>query len=178
MFPEKYIKDLESSQRRRKYVKYIFSGLLFITGFLLIGPGIHELSHAAWLELHGCIYDFQAGFSYLTGINGEVAPACTLGTPALIVFYSIGYFSTLLLGTVLDFYARATPGRNFFTSFLALGVLLSVLTTIGIKGDLAALGNVIGAPKGFSMLSAVFISLGVASLSLMVVKDLEGKEGH
>lgn len=178
MFPEKYVKDLESSSRRRKYWKYIVSAILFVTGFLVIGPGIHELSHAAWLEFHGCIYDFDTAFSLIYGISGSVAPTCTMGTPALIVFYSIGYFSTLLLGTVLDFYARATPGRNFYPSFLSMGILLSILTTIGVKGDLSSLGNVINAPGSFSILAAGFISLGVASLTLMAVKDLERKESN
>ena len=176
MFPEKYIKDLESSNRRRKYLSYILSGALFVTGFLVIGPGIHEISHIAWLELHGCIYDFSTRFSLFMGLSGRVAPACAMGQSALVVFYSIGYFSTLLAGTLLDFYARSTPGKNVHVSFLSLGLLLSVLATIGVKGDLESLGKVINAPESFSIFAASFIFLGVASLSLMAVRELEREE--
>lgn len=173
MFPEKYLRDLESSRRRLKLFQYLTAAFLFVTGFLLIGPLIHEFSHILWLEFHGCYYDMSLSFHYLAGLRGKIDPGCNLNSAALVVFYSIGYFTTLLTGTLIDLYARIKQGEHLYLSAFSIGILVSVMATIGLKGDLQSLVKVIGAPKSAASIASVFIILGIVSLTYKTVKDFE-----
>lgn len=171
MYPKKYIKDLESSRRRSELFKHLIAGGLFVLGFLFIGPLIHEISHALWLEFHGCFYQMNFEFTYVIGIRGMVDPGCNLNSSALVVFYAVGYLSTLLTGTSLDFYARTTDGENLLLSSFSIGLLISVLATIGLKGDLQSLVSVLNAPESVASVISAFIMLGIISLTYKTVKD-------
>jgi len=173
MFPEKYLKDLESSRRRLKLFQYLFAGLLFVLSFLFTGPLIHEFSHALWLEFHNCFYDMSLEFRYIAGLRGKIDPGCNLNSSALVVFYSIGYFNTLLIGTLIDLYGRATDGKHLYLSTISIGILISVLASIGLKGDLQSAAKVLEAPSGTASIVAIFISLGIISLTYKTVKDFE-----
>lgn len=173
MMPEKYIKDLESSSRRNKFLRHFGIAAVFLASFLLIGPLLHEISHIFTLEFKGCMYYFRPGFSILNGFRAEVEPLCSLGTAYLILFYSIGYLGTLVAGAALNVLAMERKDRKFSDLLAAAGtgMLLSVLSTIGVEGDLQNLLEIFNM-EGYWQLVSLFVMLGVFLSSLKGVEIL------
>ncbi len=173
MLPEKYINDLESSSRRSKILRDFLIAVTFLTSFLLIGPLVHEIAHVLTLEFKGCTHYLNAGFSILNGFRAEVTPLCSLGNAYLLIFYSIGYLTTLVFGAALNIFATERK-NNKLSDFMAAagtGMLLSVLTTIGSEGDLLNLLEIFNL-GGYWQLVSLFIMLGVFTSSLKGVEIL------
>ncbi len=181
MLPEKYIKDLESSSRRGRILTYLYISIIFTASFLLVGPLLHEIVHVLALEFKGCIYYFEPGFSILKGFRAEVKPLCSLENSYLVLFYSAGYLATLVAGGILNIFAMEETGNRLRADLLAAsgtGVLLSVLSTIGIEGDLLNLFRIFDAGS-YWKIGALFVILGVFMTSLkgmQILLRLEGEE--
>ncbi|WEL19269.1 hypothetical protein [Candidatus Nanohalococcus occultus] len=155
MYPDKYVKDLESSQRRSRYGTRVIEAALFISGILLLGPFIHELGHISWMEFQSCMYRFSPGFSALIGFYGKVEPLCYLSRQNLAFFYASGYLSTFLAGFGLREFGLRVGENTSFLEYLAGGMLVSILVSVTYKGDVA---NMLGA-LNLSALELPFLGL-------------------
>jgi len=177
MFPEKHLKELESSERKSKIFGKLVLLIFFITGFVFFGPLIHELGHLAILELKGCNYIFNIGFVFPHGLNAGVSPLCAITPGYLILFYSIGYLLTLCLGVGLNITGSILESKySSAMIYTGTGMLLSVIPTIGIKGDIQNALAVMNLDPTYSIFIALLIVLGVFAGSIQGIKDLIDSE--
>lgn len=181
MFPEKHIRDLESSEKRSRLVSHLLVSTTFLTSFLLLGPLIHEGMHILMLELKSCIYLFDLNFILPNGINASVEPLCAISPGYLLLFYSIGYLTTLSAGTVLNI-SGSIFREKFYSRYLVAagtGMLLSVILTIGVEGDIQNALNVLGLSQSNSGWITLLIVLGVFAASIHgteILLELERQE--
>jgi hypothetical protein len=181
MQPEKHIADLKSSSRRRKFLQLVGSFSFFLTSVFLAGPLIHEASHIAVLEMINCTYGFDYGFQFLRGLYGSVDPYCQASNSILLLFYSAGYLTTILLGGVLSAVSMRTDGKSLsiFTASIGTGLLISVLISVGSKGDISQAISVLEIGEIYGTLAIVFIITGIFVTSLRTIEHifrLERKE--
>lgn len=174
MFPDKHLKDLESSERRSKILGNSTVALLFLTSFVLIGPFIHELGHLAVLELQSCEYIFNTGFMFPNGFNAEVSPLCVVKPGYLLLFYSIGYLVTLSAGTALNISGSILRQKSYSSHLTALGtgMLLSVILTIGVEGDVQNALEVMNLDPSYGSLITLLIVLGVFAASFHGIENM------
>lgn len=179
MQPEKYIQDLESSSRRKKLGGQFFASILFLISFYFLGPVIHEAAHIAVLQFYDCFYRFSFDFTLLSGFHAKVKPLCAIETPRLLLFYSIGYISTLVAAGVTSIAAvRQTKGSRYLAA-MGSGLFLSVLLSIGAEGDIQSAIEVLGVSQSYGLAVVLFIVIGVFISSLKTLEmflDLEGEE--
>ena len=179
MQPEKYLKDLESSHNRRRILEQAALSLIFFSTFLFFGPLIHEAAHILVMQFYNCFYSFEPSFSLLSGLHAKVAPLCTLETPQLLIFYSIGYPATLFAAGFSSFAALTDKkGARYFAA-ASSGLFLSVLLSIGGEGDIQNAVEVLGLSRSYSTALVVFILTGVLLSSLETLElfmDLERQE--
>ncbi|MFB6145130.1 MAG: hypothetical protein ABEJ99_01345 [Candidatus Nanohaloarchaea archaeon] len=162
MFPDKYVKDIESSVKRNKSLKRIGIYLSFLTSLILIGPALHEAGHIIVLKAIGCSYFMNFGFSVFHGVYASIEPLCNPGTATLLVFYSTGYLLTLISGTTMILLGN--EDRKYLTA-AGTGFLLSVILTITIEGDVHSAAVLLGETY-FEPLVTALIVLGVFVTSL------------
>lgn len=174
MFPEKHLKDLESSERKSRILGDFSIALLFLTSFVLLGPLIHEISHIAMLEFKNCNYLFNIGFMLPNGIHAEVSPLCAIKPGYLLLFYSIGYLATLSTGVALNVAGSVLEKKSYSSHLTALGtgMLLSVILTIGVEGDIQNALEVMSLDPKHGIWIALFIILGVFTASIHGVQNL------
>lgn len=171
MLPEKYLEDVESSARRQRSIEYIGVTAAFLASFLALGPIIHEIGHIAVLEFYRCAYYFEPGFSILRGMHATVEPLCSPGTARLILFYSIGYLSTVIVGGALSITAMTRKFRGSrYLAALGSGMLMSILVSISSEGDIQSALNTIGADPAYGPAIIAFIVLGVFTSSLKTME--------
>lgn len=178
MFPEKHLKELESSERKSRVLRNLLVALLFLTSFVLIGPIIHELGHLAILEFKNCNYLFNIGFILTNGMHAEVSPLCAIKPGYLLLFYSIGYLVTLSAGVILNIAGSILEQKSYSSYLTALGtgMLLSVILTIGVEGDIQNALEVMSLDPSYGIWIALFIILGVFTAGVQNLLDLERKE--
>lgn len=178
MFPDKHLKDLESSEKRSKLLNDSAVAFLFLISFVLIGPLIHEIAHLSLLELKGCKYVFDIGFLFPNGLNAEVKPLCAIKSGYLLLFYSIGYLTTLVIGASLNIAGSWTDRREYSNYFMAAGtgMLLSVTLTIGIEGDIQNALSVMKLDPSYGIWIVLLIVLGVFASSIHGLNNLAGLE--
>lgn len=177
MFPEKHLKDLESSERRSRMFGNAFVAMLFLTSFVFIGPLLHEFAHLAMLEFKNCSYLFNIGFMLPNGIHAEVSPLCAINPGYLLLFYSIGYLVTLSTGVILNILGSIRKQK--YLTALGTGMLLSVTLTIGVEGDIQNALEVMSLDPSYSLPISLFIVFGVFTASIHGIKgllDLERQE--
>lgn len=172
MQPEKHIEDLESSIRRRKFLEITGSIGLFLISLLILGPFVHEIAHVLVLKLASCSYSFSYGFSIFQGVYGSVAPYCQLSRTVLLVFYSAGYLATLTAGSILSVASIETEIRSLslVTASAGTGMLVSVLLSIGSKGDLQQIISVLEVSQIYGTFTVIFIATGVFITSLRTIE--------
>ena len=181
MLPEKHIKDLESSAKRAKIWEQLSIALLFLGSFLLFGPLIHEGAHLLLLELKNCIYLFNLNFVLPNGVYATVEPLCVIRPGYLVLFYSSGYLATILLGGLLNIMASLKPYMSHSKKLTSIGtgMLLSVVLTIGVEGDIQSALNVMNLNPSHAGWISLLIVLGVFAASIHgteVLLDLERQE--
>lgn len=174
MLPEKHLKDLESSERKSRLLGNLLVALLFLTSFFFLGPFIHEFAHIALLEFKSCNYLFNIGFILPNGIYANVSPLCAIKPSYLLLFYSIGYLATLVTGVILNIAGSVLNQKSYASYLTALGtgMLLSVILTIGVEGDIQNSLEVMKLPLSYGIWISLIIVLGVFTASIHGVKDL------
>ncbi len=174
MFPEKHLKDLESSDRRSRIFGNFLIALTFLTSFVLIGPLLHEIAHLAMLEFKNCNYLFNIGFMIPNGMHAEVSPLCAVKSGYLLLFYSIGYLVTLSTGVALNIAGSILDQKSYASHLTALGtgMLLSVTLTIGVEGDIQNALEVMGLETSYGLWIALLIILGVFTASIHGLQNL------
>lgn len=181
MFPDKHLRDLKSSNRRARLFGSSLIALLFILSFLILGPLLHETAHIAMLELRNCGYLFDIVLMLPHGINAEVKPLCAIKPAYLLLFYSSGYLATLLIGVSLNIIGsvRASSLSSKYLTAVGTGMLLSVILTIGVEGDIQNAFEVMRLNTGYARWVSMVIVLGVLASTvhgLDTILDLERKE--
>ncbi|MFB6190153.1 MAG: hypothetical protein ABEJ91_01135 [Candidatus Nanohaloarchaea archaeon] len=174
MFPDKHFEDLESSRRRRKIALHAGGAVAFVASFLLLGQAVHELMHLIPLELIGCPYRFDAGFTLLNGLHASAQPLCAPGRGFLLIFYPLGYLSTLVAGWGLLLAARNSVSKLRYSLLAAsgTGMLLSMLLTAGAEGDIESFVAVAGLDSAATAPLAAGLILLVVAVSFSGVKML------
>lgn len=172
MIPERYRREEKFLDLRKKYYKFFLFSALFITGFLVAGPLVHELGHFVVLELHGCNYYSSFSFNIFSGVRGVFNLHCSLERTAQYLFYLSGYGFTLLLGGFSVLYSTMKEDRRVLAA--GLGILASLTSSITLEGDLHSVPG-LDSP-GIVLAGA---ALGVAALiSLYGLEKLVRKEGR
>lgn len=179
MQPEKYLRDLESSHKRKKILDLFLLTTVFLSAFLFFGPLLHEAAHISVMHIYNCFYSFEPSFSLLSGLHAEVAPLCTLEKSQLLLFYSIGYPATLIAGGITSLAAVTDrKGAKYFAASSS-GFFLSVLLSIGAEGDVQNAVDVLGISQSYSLIVVIFVLTGVLLSSLRTLQlflDLEREE--
>lgn len=174
MLPEKHRKELRETEQSRTVEKLTFSAV-FLLGTLLIGPLIHEVSHMSVLMSIGCEFSSSLSTSF-TGIFGKVQPRCALTTSQAVAFYSVGYASTMLAGGFLTVWSerklRVYQEKSLVYGALGLGLMASILLSLGTRGDIFNLLNVLGLPTGLKFPAIIFVLSAVSAASLRMLEVL------
>lgn len=174
MYPEKHLNDLKSSERKSKLFKNLSVALLFLASFILIGPVLHEFSHLVLLEVKNCNYLFNIGFIFPNGIHAQVSPLCAIQPGYLLLFYSAGYLITLSAGVGLNITGSLLKEKSYSSHLTALGtgMLLSVILTIGIEGDVQNALEIMNLDPSYGLWISLLIFLGVFTASIQGVQNL------
>lgn len=174
MQPEKYIEDVESSIRRRKFFQLTASSIIFLASTWFLGPLVHEFAHIAVLKIINCSYSFEYGFQLLRGIYGGVNPYCQPEKAVLLLFYSAGYLATILTGGGLSAFSMRTDSRNLSLILAATGtgILVSILLSIGSKGDVSQIISLLELSRIHGTLTIVFVAVGIFITSLRAVEHI------
>lgn len=173
MFPDKHFEDIESSRKRKESIRNILISVVAVVSLLLLGPLLHELSHIISLEVIDCSYMMDINFKLLGGIYAEIQPLCYPSQDLLVVFYASGYLSTLIAGWGLIVAAHRIKGSYYrYVAATGVGMLLSILLSIGKKGDIENLLEVMGMDPGLGIPVSVVTMLLVLAVSFSGVKML------
>lgn len=167
MFPEKYVKDLESSNRRDKWFGDGSVAIAFFVCFAVFGGLMHEFAHIFVLEWSGCIYSTELHFSVIQGVYGSVAPLCDSTAFSKSAFYAAGYMSTLVTGFLL-IVKESTQNRTI--SAAGTGLVTSMLLNLGSAGDIPLFLEAISVSPDFAPVVTGFLFLGVFSIGLYGVE--------
>lgn len=180
MLPDKYVDEVKRHRRHRYTFKHIVISLILLGSMYLLGPLVHELSHIAWLKIQNCHYTTNIGFNLLIGLNGSIQPLCYLEKSSAILFYSLGYISTILAGMSLILAGDIGEKLDIYLMASGIGMLLSALLTINIKGDLSSLLSVLNIGDMNFMAISLFVTLGLLGTSIkaveILIESLERKE--
>ena len=108
----------------------------FTAGYLIIGPGVHELSHLFVIWPSGCEYIFRPGLNLFTGFRASYELSCSAKPYLLSLFYFSGYIGTTL-SSLTAFYlsSKSDKWKSSLLSSLGTGMLLSIVSSISLKGD-------------------------------------------
>lgn len=180
MFPTRYIEEVENSRKKnRLYTGLIISSIL-LSCMYLVGPLLHELSHIIWLEFNSCFYTVDLGFNFLTGIYGEVNPLCYVSDADNKIFLTVGYLSTSLLGVTSLIAGDFTERFDSYAFSAGIGLLLSVLITLNIKGDVFLILKAFDVAENLHVFIYGFLTVSLLSTSLkgteMLIESLEREE--
>jgi len=125
-------------ERLEKGELRFFTGVagFFTVGYLFLGPGIHELSHLFVIWPSGCEYTFRRGFNLFTGFRASYELGCAAKPYILGLFYFSGYIGTLLSSLAAFYLSSKSEGwKSSLLSSLGTGMLLSIVSSISLKGD-------------------------------------------
>ena len=140
----------------------------FIVGYFLLGPLIHELSHLMFIYPSGCEYMFKPDFNVFTGFRGSYDLSCTAKPLTLGLFYFSGYTGTLL-GSVAALYSSSKDlWDEDLLSALGVGMLLSIVSSISLKGDVFNGLKAFGLQTHSGSIEIILISLILALTVLEV----------
>ncbi len=173
MNPPKYLEDLESSERRKNYFRHLTISFSIVFSFLIIGPLVHEAAHLGVLIAQNCSFSTSFSLSWFKGLYASVTPFCSPEAFGVSVFYLSGYLTTLGFSAIM-----LLPEKfREHLSAIAVGSSLSILITIGSKGDIQNLveASGIGSPMVFTAL-LVIPTLIVSLLGVKRIVELEGQE--
>jgi len=174
MYPEEFV-DNDRKWKKRKIIEHKLELFFaFVSSLFVIGPVIHELGHVLIVILDGCLFDFNLGLSLL-GLHGSIQPLCDMSTPVLLLFYSSGYLATIIVGGLLCFYSlniRENDYLSYILGMFGVGILLSILLSIGDHGDVYLFLDVLGFSEGLGHLITLFVALGVSATSFRVLTVL------
>ncbi len=174
MLPEKNLQELTYREKRGRAFTIIAAGVLFLVSLLFLGPLTHEAMHAAWLEFLGCFYSTDAGFSAISGFYASIQPVCSMSVPELLAFYSIGYAATISTGGLLNLVGTRSDSKkvSLILTATGTGMLLSVLLSVTVKGDIQSITSLLALPGFYTDLAILFIVLGVFVSSLKPLERL------
>lgn len=177
MIPDTYRTEQKLSRWKKIFYRRASEVIFFVSGFLLVGPLIHELGHLLVLEIYRCTYYTSFSFNWFSGLRGVFDLRCSLDRFAQSIFYISGYSFTLASGaTSVILSRRKLRHRKIFLSF-GTGILMSVLSSVTLKGDLHTVPGFEGFGDIGNLLVALSILLSV-SLSIYGIEpvDSERKE--
>lgn len=180
MFPDKYVKDLESSNRRDKWFGDGSVALAFFLCFAVFGGFLHEFAHIFVLEWTGCTYSTRFSFSFLQGVYGSVAPLCDSNVFPKSIFYASGYMATLVTGFML-IAKESTQNRTL--SAAGTGLVTSMLLSLGARGDIPRFLEAVNFSPNLAPVVTGFLFLGVFAIGLygveiMVSEREESNRNH
>lgn len=179
MIPESYRAEKKFSRWKKVFYRRTVEVVLFLSGFLFFGPLFHELGHFLVLEIYRCTYYTSFSFNWFSGLRGVFDLRCSLERPAQVFFYLSGYSFTLISGATSIILSRKKfRYRKIFLS-LGTGILMSVLSSVTLKGDLHTVPGFEGIGDTGNLLVALAILFSV-SLSIYGIEAMnsERQEGN
>lgn len=154
MYPDKHFRDELKSLRKKSLAKKFSVMACFLISFLFFGPLIHELAHIATLIAYSCPY--SKSFEWVvSGLRANIKPLCSISGIRLASFYLVGYTSTITVGASLELISSISSRGKKLLSATSLGLLLSVVISVGQKGD------IINALQIYGLSSQIFLVLTV-----------------
>ena len=115
------------------------------------------------------------GFKILNGVHAEARPLCAISQGYLLLFYSVGYLATLIVGVTLNIVGSVSK-ENSYLSAMGTGMLLSVLLTIGSEGDIQNALEILSLDQSYGFWISLLIILGVLAASFQGLENLAGLE--
>jgi len=174
MYPKEFIDEEAALKRKRLWEHRLILSISFLTSLFILGPLLHELGHMSVLFVEGCAFNYDFGLN-LFGLYGSIQPLCDISTAMLLLFYSAGYITTIILGGLMCLYSTNIAENNFKSYIMGLngvGLLLSILLSIGDHGDIYLVADLLGLSEAFGHFATLFLALGVSATSLRVLEKL------
>lgn len=180
MYPEKHLREIKRNSKKRKLYEVLGTSSAALSSVYLLGPLIHELSHIAVLKLFQCGYNPIWEFNAFQGLRAEVQPLCSLETPSLLLFYSVGYLSVLCIGGLLSLYSielnKRESSLDTVVGGLGVGLMFSLFLSLGMKGDIQNSIQILGLPQSLSFLFyGIIIAIG-GYVSILLMESHLGSE--
>lgn len=172
MYPDEFVDEGKIVEKRKRLEHKVALFFGFVSSVFFLGPLIHELGHISVLVLEGCSFNTEFGFSLL-GFHGAIQPLCDLSSAWLLFFYSSGYLAQIVLGGILCLYSvdiRENDFLSYITAVVGVGLLISVLFSIGDHGDVYLFLDVLGFPEALGHVVTLFLALGVSATCLRVLE--------
>lgn len=179
MLPERFLDEVEKAEKLSKLWRGLALTLIFFTSFFLASPLLHEFSHIAALEAFGCNYSVDWSLSW-TGLLASVQPYCSLNSFRQIFFYSAGYISMIIAGGVLSAVSIERDNSFIFnelSSVTASGILVSLILTLELRGDLTNILDILGLSTVYGELIYLLMVLGASSVLYLLVHNFVGQKG-
>lgn len=179
MLPERFIDEVERAEKVSRFWRGLTVAAIFFTSFLLVAPLLHEYSHILSLNAFNCGYAVDWGFS-VTGLSASVQPLCTLEGFRQIFFYSSGYLTMILaagISSAVSIERNNSFLVNEFLSAMASGLLVSLIFTLELRGDVTNALNVLGVRPVYGQLFYMLVVLGSSSMIYLVVRNFLDQNG-
>ncbi len=174
MLPERHFRDIEKLERNRRIKTIGALMAVFLVSMVFAGPLIHELSHVSILEAIGCDYELRLFWEWGKTFHGAVQPLCYVQQVQLFIFYVSGYASTLIAGGFLTFWSVRHMEERRMRAFLyagaGLGLMSSIVLSIGPRGDFHRALKTIDAPASYRIYILVLVLLIVSSTFLRTLE--------
>lgn len=165
----KNISNILDKSLKKYSVKIGLTIFAFFSGYFIVGPVIHEVSHLVLIEFSRCSYLFKPDFNTFTGFRSAYEIQCSVESWKTIFFYFSGYFGTLI-GS-LPFLYLSNKLESIYSNFslvIALGMLISVVSSITLKGDVYNGMGALGAAhlSGFTEIVLTLLVFTITLISL------------
>ena len=144
MIPEKYRKEKRFNKLKGSSYLLLFIIIFFLSGYLVLGPLVHEVAHMIFLKVHGCNFYSRYSFSFFSGLTGVFELNCSLNQVQESLFFLIGYFTTLLTGILTLLVSRKSDRFEKYLLSIGLGMLISTFSSISMKGDIHSVPEIQG----------------------------------
>ena len=161
------IDRIKDSKKSRKF--YLVSLTAFFgLGYFLFGPAIHEVSHTILGWVLNCRQIFTPGLNIYTGFRGTLEIECTMNQYLLSLIYLSGYLGTLTASLiVLRISSIYSSVNEKYISSFGLGMLVSIVSSITLRGDIANGLEVLGLERYIGLVQMMLI------LFILIVALLE-----
>ncbi len=152
----------------------ICGGVIFLLGFYLIAPLIHELGHIILLKIYGCGYVAHLDIVLLRSFYGKIYEVCEITKVEQLLVYLGGVIMTFFVGFLFligDIYLTRKRRVNLAIILASLSMAMFLNTSIYFfqkEGDILYAAQAIGI-EGNLMPVMRATGLGIIGLALLLL---------
>ncbi len=178
----------------KEYGIIVVGALLFLFGFYIIAPVIHEMGHILMLKYYGCKYVAHLDIVILKSFYGKIYEVCELTKVQQLSVYLGGVILTFVLGFILMVIDIVlTRKRRVNAALLSVALAMSFFLNTSVyffqnNGDIMYALQAVGLDQNFmpvvkltglSILGFMLLILGISlyhDLHLFILEWEENKD--